>query len=155
MTKNKNAKTAGTKVGAKVVTQLKSAQKQFQSALKDRRKWMDEAKVYAEKQGKELKKLLATDVNKVKKFIEKERTQLERFQKKLPGELEILRKYMDKQKKEFEKLLKALKKGSGTQGRRPKTVRAKKVQTVASNASRSTATPPPAPSTSSSPSQES
>jgi hypothetical protein len=93
----------------KVVGRVKAAQAQLQTLLKDKT-WIDEAKKYADRQGKEVKKLLAGDVSKVKTFIERERKELERFQKQIPGEVQKLRKFVDGQRKELEKLLKNVRK---------------------------------------------
>jgi hypothetical protein len=97
----------------KVVDSAKKAQKKLQALMKNQ-DWMDEAKKYAEQQGKEVKKLLGGDVQKVKKFLEKERTALEKFQKDLPGEVKKLRGFMQKHKKDFEKLIKNLRRASKT-----------------------------------------
>lgn len=105
----------------KVVSRVKTAQTQLQALLKDKT-WMEEARKYAERQGKEVKKLLAGDVSKVKTFIEKERKELERFQKQIPGEVDKLRKFVDGQRKELEKLLKTVRKAkaNGRNGSAPK-----------------------------------
>lgn len=103
----------------KVVESAKKAQKKLQGLLKNQ-DWMDEAKIYAEKQRKEVKKLFAGDVEKVKKFLERERSSLERFQKDLPGEVKKLRGFMDSQKREFEKLIKNLRRATKTGKLKPK-----------------------------------
>jgi len=97
----------------KVVGRVKTAQAQLQTLLKDK-SWLDEARKYAERQGKEVKKLLSGDVSKVKTFIERERKELERFQKQIPGEVQKLRKFVDGQRKELEKLLKTVRKAKAT-----------------------------------------
>lgn len=88
----------------KVVEGVKAAQVQLQSLLKDK-SWIEDARKYAARQGKEVKKLLRADVSKVRTFIERERKELERFQKQIPGEVKKLKKFVDLQKKELEKLL--------------------------------------------------
>lgn len=88
----------------KVVGRVKEAQEQLQTLIKSH-DWVEEAKKYAERQGKEVKKLFAPDVEKMKDFLERERKELERFQKQIPGEVKKLRKFVNLQKKEFEKLL--------------------------------------------------
>jgi hypothetical protein len=103
----------------KVVESAKKAQKKLQGLLKNQ-DWMDEAKRYAEKQRKEVKKLFAGDVEKVKKFLERERSSLERFQKDLPGEVKKLRGFMDGQKRELEKLIKNLRRATKTGKLKPK-----------------------------------
>jgi SPX domain protein involved in polyphosphate accumulation len=62
----------------KILSKVKTAQSQLQSMLKDKT-WVEEARKYAEKQGREVKKLLDTDVAKVKTFIERERKELEKL----------------------------------------------------------------------------
>ena len=96
----------------KVVTRVKAAQEQLNTLLKNAT-WVEEARVYAERQSKEVKKLFSADINKVKSFLEKERKQLEKFQRQLPGEVEKLRKFVNSQKKEFEKILTNVRKNSG------------------------------------------
>ncbi|MGZ3688639.1 MAG: hypothetical protein ACXWPM_12140 [Bdellovibrionota bacterium] len=101
----------------KIVGRVKTAQTQLETLLKNQ-DWVEEARKYAEKQSKEVKKLLSGDVEKVKSFIEKERKELERFQKDIPGEVEKLRKFVMGQRKELEKLLSRVRKvkasGAGT-----------------------------------------
>ena len=97
----------------KIVRSAKEAQKKLQAILK-KQDWMEEARQYAELQGKEVKKLFSGDVEKVKKFLEKERTSLDRFQKDLPGEVKKLKTFMNGQKKDLEKLLKNLRRASKT-----------------------------------------
>ena len=93
----------------KVVGRVKEAQVQLQSLVKSH-DWVAEARNYAERQGKEVKKLFGPDVEKIKVFLEKERKELERIQKNIPGEVKKFRKFMDMQKKEFERLLASLRK---------------------------------------------
>src|SRR4051794_10404618 len=88
----------------KVVNRVKEAQVQLQTLVKSQ-DWVEEARKYAERQGKEVKKLFGPDVEKMKTFLERERKELERFQKQIPGEVKKFRKFVDGQKKEFEKLL--------------------------------------------------
>jgi uncharacterized protein YceH (UPF0502 family) len=110
--KEKLMKTMNSEV-KKVVRSAKDAQKKLQTILKDQ-DWMEEARRYAEQQGKEVKKLFAGDVEKVKKFLEKERSSLEKFQKDLPSEVKKLKGFMNSQKKDLEKLLKNLRRASKT-----------------------------------------
>ncbi len=88
----------------KIVGKMKAAQQQLQGLVQDQ-SWVEEARKYAERQGKEVKKLLTSDVKKVRVFLEKERKELERFQKQIPSEVKKLRKFVDGQKKELEKLI--------------------------------------------------
>ena len=91
----------------KVVTRVKAAQSQLQVMLKDAA-WVEDARKYAERQGKEVKKLIKGDVSKMKTFLERERKELNKFQKQIPSEVKKLRKFVTIQKKEFEKLLKGM-----------------------------------------------
>jgi hypothetical protein len=88
----------------KILGRLKEARIQIETLLKDR-SWVEEAKKAAEKQGQEVKKLLDTDVAKLKAFLEKEKKELEKLQASIPGEVEKLKKFVDDQKKELTKLL--------------------------------------------------
>ncbi len=101
---------------SKVVENLKAAQGRLQSLVKNKG-WIDEARKYAEKQGKEVKKLLSADVGKVRTFLETERKELARFQKSLPAEVNKLRKLVVAQRKEFETLLKKVKKAAKAGGK--------------------------------------
>ena len=114
----------------KVFTRVKEAQVQLQSMVNSQ-DWIEQARKYAKRQGKEVKKLFGPDVAKMKKFLEKERKELARFQKQIPGEVKKLQKFVNSQKKEFEKLLgqvrkmgspkKATRKSSKTQAKVKKT----------------------------------
>lgn len=92
----------------KVVGQVKKAQAKFQEAVKSRANWIEDARKYAESQGKEVRKLIAGDFHKVKNFLERERKELDRFQKRLPTEIRKLKTYVNAQKREFEKILRVL-----------------------------------------------
>ena len=98
----------------KVVGRVKEAQGELKAMI-DNHDWIDEARKYAERQGKELKKLLGSDISKVKEFLERERKELERFQKQIPGEVKKLRQFVGDQRKELEKLIANVKKVT-TQG---------------------------------------
>ncbi len=88
----------------KIVGRVKEAQQQLQGLVQDQT-WVEEARKYAERQGKEVRKLITSDVKKVRTFLEKERKELERFQKQIPSEVKKLRKFVDGQRKELEKLI--------------------------------------------------
>jgi len=85
------------------VEKMKTAQQQLNTLLKDN--WMDEARRFAQKQGKEVRKLIETDIEKVKSFVERERQDLERLQKQIPTELNRWKKALDSQKKELTQFL--------------------------------------------------
>ena len=53
-----------------------------------------------------MRKLLTADLGKVKTFLERERKDLERFQRQIPGEVKKLRDFVKGQRRELEKLLK-------------------------------------------------
>jgi hypothetical protein len=91
----------------KVVSKVKAAQSHLQTML-NKQDWMEEARKYAEKQGNEVKKLLSSDLGKVRTFIERERKELERFQKQIPGEVKKFRKLLMQQRKDLEKMLGSL-----------------------------------------------
>jgi hypothetical protein len=115
----------------KILGRVKEAQSQLQGMIKSQ-DWIEDARKYAERQGKEVKKLFAPDVEKMRIFLEKERKELERFQKQIPGEVKKFRKFVNVQKKEIEKLLTNVRKmnpGSGTAGTRK--TKAKKTKTGA------------------------
>ncbi len=97
----------------KVVARVKEAQIQLQKLVKSH-DWVEEARKYAERQGKEVKKLFAPDVEKMKGFLEREKKELERFQKQIPGEVKKFKKFVNLQKKEFENLLNNVRKMSET-----------------------------------------
>lgn len=97
----------------KVVERVKDAQVQLQGLIKGQ-DWVDEARKYAERQGKEVKKIIAYDVAKMKKFLETEQKALEKIQKQIPGEVKKFRKFVDFQKKEFEKLISSVAKMKAT-----------------------------------------
>ena len=106
----------------KVVSRVKEVQTQLQGLIKSQ-DWVEEARKYAERQGKEVKKLFAPDVEKIMDFLERERKELEKIQKQIPGEVKKFRKFMTMQKKEFEKLLsnvRSLPKAAPSKGKKTK-----------------------------------
>ncbi|MEO5968760.1 MAG: hypothetical protein ABIQ95_02435 [Bdellovibrionia bacterium] len=115
----------------KVVSKVKEAQGQLQSMINSH-DWVEEARKYAERQGKEVKKILTSDVSKVKSFLEKERKELERFHKQIPGEVKKLRKFVNTQKREFEKLLANVVKMSNSGGKSKAKASAKPKKATAS-----------------------
>jgi hypothetical protein len=127
----------------KVVAAVKDAQVQLQTVLKDR-SWIDDARKYAERQGKELKKLLSSDMDRVVAFVESERKELERFQRQIPGEVKKLKKFVDAQKKDLEKLLVNLRKNAkpaAAKGRARKTKVTKPAAAKATSARKKAAKP--------------
>lgn len=97
----------------KVVAKVKTAQTQFQNLMKNQG-WVDDAKKYAERQSKELKKLLGSDASKVKAFLERQQVELEKIQKQIPSEVEKLKTFVSTQRKELKKLIKNFKRVSAT-----------------------------------------
>ena len=103
----------------KIVNRVKATQAQVQKVLSDK-SWLEDARNFAEKQGREVKKLFADDVTKVKTFIERERKGLELIQKQLPAEMKKIKKFVDQQKKELEKMLATVRKTGGKTKTSPK-----------------------------------
>ncbi len=130
----------------RIVGKIKTVQQQFQGLVKDKT-WLEDARKYAENQGKEIKKLVKGDMNKVKGFLDRERKQLERFQKQIPGEIKKFKEFVNDQKKELEQLLATVKKASGKgrtkTGGKKKSTRSRTKDTSATVA---TAAPTPTPS---------
>jgi hypothetical protein len=115
----------------KVVSRVKEAQSQLQTFLKNQ-VWVEEARKYAERQGKEVKKLFGPDVDKLKSFLERERKELERFQKQIPVEIKKFKKFVSIQKKDFEKLLTNVRKMNKTAGAKSSPSRSKKAKSTKS-----------------------
>ena len=97
----------------KIVERAKKAQAKLQTILQSQ-DWIEEARKYADKQRKEVKKLLSSDIGRVKSFLEKERKELEKFQREIPGEVKKLRAFVKTQRKELEKLIKNLRRATQT-----------------------------------------
>lgn len=93
----------------KVIGRVKEKQGQFEALVRNQ-DWVDEARKYADRQSKEVRKILSGDVSKVKTFLEKERKELEKFQKQIPGEVKKLRQFVLGQRKELEQLIANVKK---------------------------------------------
>lgn len=88
----------------KVVKRLKSAQGRLKGLI-SYGSWLDDARKYAERQGQEVTKLLVTDMGKIREFVDKERKELERLQKRIPAEVQKWKKYVSTQRKELEGIL--------------------------------------------------
>lgn len=93
----------------RMMDRIKDAQKRLQKIVKDQ-DWVGEARRYAEKHGVEMRRLFSTDMDKVKIFLERERKELERVQKQIPGEVKKFRDLLAAQRVEFEKLIRNLSK---------------------------------------------
>lgn len=106
----------------KVVNRVKTAQERLNQFVQGQ-EWVDEARRYAEKQRHEVKKLLTSDLGKVRTFIEKERKELEKFQKQIPGEVKKFRTLIAGQRKELTKLLARLSKANAGKKAAPKKAR--------------------------------
>lgn len=90
-----------------VVGQLKTKQQQLQGLMN--KETLKEAKKYAEGSKQEIQRLIqTTDVKKVKARILKEAAELKKLQTALPGEIAKLTRFVDTQRKELEKVLKAV-----------------------------------------------
>ncbi len=92
----------------KVVGRAKDAQRKFHNKLKTGN-WIEEARKTAEKQTREVKKLFKGDVRKVRAYLEKERKELNRLQKKIPIEIRRMRNNLKSRKGDIERMLKAVK----------------------------------------------
>ena len=92
----------------KVVSRVKTAQKQFQEILSQRERAITEVRKYADERGKEVKKIMSDDLKKVKSFIARERKELEKLQKRLPDEITKIKGYVESQRKELEGLWKRI-----------------------------------------------
>ncbi len=114
----------------KVMIRIKTAQKRLQAAFSDA-SWIEDARTFAEKQGVEVKKLLASDLDKVRTFLERERKELERFQKQIPGEVKKFRTFMKVQRKDLEKLLASI--GKTSAKKRPAKKKTAKASTQAAS----------------------
>lgn len=120
----------------KIVSRVKDAQSQLQSLLSDKT-WIEGARKYAEKQKKEVRKLFRADVGKVLSFLERERKELERFQKQIPGEIKKFRKFVTGQRKEFERLLKSVRRAGNKPAEAPATKSARRKASKAASARKS------------------
>jgi hypothetical protein len=92
----------------KILNRVKTAQTKLQTRVDDimaNTEWMDEAKKYAERAGNDMKKLISSDVTKVKTFVDRQRKELERVQKQLPSEVKRFQQALNQQKRELEKVL--------------------------------------------------
>lgn len=137
----------------KVFQQIKRTKGQIQGMIKDG-SLLEEAKKYAETQGKEVKKLIRGDLTKVRGFLEKEKkelkqfqTKLDKLQKNLPSEIRKLRAYMDGQLIEAERFVRKMKRfaqtgktsSGGGSKRTPSSAGRKRTKTVKTTGSSSAA----------------
>lgn len=79
-----------------------------QERLQNSADWVEEVRQFAERQGREVKRLVSTDVEKVRKLLVKERKDLLKFQKQIPGEIEKFKTFVQSQRKDLEKLMASL-----------------------------------------------
>ncbi len=113
----------------KVLDRVKQAQSQVQTLVKDRA-WVASAKKYAERQSKEVKKIINSDVAKVKTFLNREKKELERLQKKIPGEVDKIKTFVESQKQELQTLLVMAKKEAEGRAKKVKAVAQKKMGAI-------------------------
>lgn len=97
---------------SQLMGRVRDAQAQLKSMLQNGG-WMADARTYVERQRREMRKLIHGDIEKVRKFVERERQELERLQKQIPAEVSRWKKYLASQRKELEKVLA----GVGTKGK--------------------------------------
>ncbi|MBC7385771.1 MAG: hypothetical protein H7301_06375 [Cryobacterium sp.] len=131
----------------KILERVRNARSQLESFLKDR-SWIEEAKKIAEKQGNEVKKLIDTDVAKLRVFLEKEKKELEKLQAQIPGEVTKIKKFVEAQKKELSGLLTSAKSGKGKKTKKvakPKQPNSKKAGSAKADTSKKPAVRSPAP----------
>lgn len=103
----------GKKVNMKKwISKVRHTQTQLKNLIQDGG-WMEDARQYLERQGKEVQKLINSDLAKVKTFVERERRELERLQKQIPGEVTRWKKYLASQRKELEKVLAGVRGATG------------------------------------------
>jgi hypothetical protein len=117
----------------KIVSRVKQAQVKIQKVMKNQ-DWLEEARKYAEHQGVGLKKLFASDSAKVEAFLERQRKELARIQKRIPGEVKKYRSLLQGQSKEFEKILGKL--VAGAQAKSAKKAKSAKSSSKAGGAKR-------------------
>lgn len=103
----------------KLVGRVQVARSRFQTLLNDRT-WVDEARRYADRSKAEVQKLLEGDVTKVRAFLDREKRELERFQRQIPNEVKKFRRLMHGRRKELEQLVKTLRAGARPSAARPK-----------------------------------
>jgi hypothetical protein len=127
----------------KWVSRVRTTQAQLKSLIQDGG-WMEDARQYLERQGKEVQKLINSDLAKVKTFVERERRELERLQKQIPGEVSRWKKYLASQRKELEKVLAGVRGASGgkktKKGRKSAKVAKKKTSAKKASSRKSAAT---------------
>ena len=93
----------------KIIDRVKKAQTKVQKIVKDKT-WVSKAKKYAERQGKDVKKVIDSDVSKIRAFLNRERKELEKLKSSIPGEVEKIRSFVDSQKSDLQTLLNTVKK---------------------------------------------
>jgi hypothetical protein len=118
----------------KILEGVKNVRVELEGLLTDRA-WVKEARKLAERQGKDLKKTLDSDVAKLRAFLEEERKELEKLQAQIPGEVAKIKKFVDAQKSELSSLLKRVKKTSGAKKRSSKSSSGKTKKKTAKKAS--------------------
>jgi len=116
----------------KVVSAVKEARAKLEHLVRTQ-DWVDEARKYAERQRKEVRKIIATDTGKIRDMIENQRKELEKFQKQIPGEVKRIQNFVKLQQKELKKLVKNLRKSSTKKTKSSGTKRKKAASTAASS----------------------
>jgi hypothetical protein len=120
----------------KFVGKVKQAQTKIQKVMKNQ-DWLEEARKYAERQGSEVKKLFSSDTAKVEAFLERQRKELERIQKRIPGEVKKYRSLLQNQSKDLEKILGNLMAGNKKKAKRAKSSGSRKKKTSSAAAASS------------------
>jgi hypothetical protein len=96
----------------KVLEQVKASQAKLLEMISEN-DWVSEARSYAHRQSKELKKVFSEDVKKVQGFLEQEKKSFAQISSKLPKNIKNLFVFLEEQKKEFSLLLSQLGQMSG------------------------------------------
>lgn len=107
-----------------IVNQLKTAQKKFQDAMKNKT-LIEDVRKYADRQSRDVRKLLTADIQRVKTFVEREKKELDRLQKQMPNEIKKLKRYLAMQRRDLERLLNKARTGAKKKATKKKTAKKK------------------------------
>jgi dsDNA-specific endonuclease/ATPase MutS2 len=118
----------------KVVSAVKDARAKLEHLMKTQ-DWVDEARKYAERQRKEVRKIITSDTGKIRNLVENQRKELEKFQKQIPGEVKRVQNFVKSQQKELQKLVKNLRKSGAKGAKKSKSGGTKRKKAVSADAS--------------------
>lgn len=108
-----------------ILRKIKGVQVQFKKTF-DGKSVAVEAKKYADRQSKDLKKLINQDIEKVRSFLEDQKSEVERFQKQIPAEVKKWSQYLTSQRKELESILRTVSSGTAPKKKGSSKPKAKK-----------------------------